>query len=267
MELINQKPFLDKIIIYPIKSLDGLSISQATLHKGGALKYDRQWAIFTEGKKLINAKSNNKIYKLRATYNNSLSQVTLEHRDNNLKQTFDLQREMKQIEIFLSDYFGCLVYLKENKFTGFPDDSNASGPTVISKATLQTIAQWFPDLTIEEIRRRFRANLEINGVSAFWEDQLFANKNEWVDFRIGNVNFQGIHPCQRCIVPTKDSYTGTITNNFQKQFITKRKETLPSWVNPSQFNHFYRVSVNTKIINLQQESSLKVGDEVEIMNN
>ncbi len=265
MESINQTPFLDKIIIYPIKSLDGLSISQATLLKSGALEYDRQWAIFTRNRKLINAKTNNQIYKLRATYSDSLSQVTLENKDNNLKQTFDLEEERKEIEKFLSDYFGCVVYLKENKITGFPDDRKASGPTIISQATLETIANWFPELTIEEIRRRFRANIEISGVSAFWEDQLFAKKNQWVYFRIGNVDFQGIKPCPRCIVPTKDSYTGDITNNFKKQFITKRKETLPSWVNSSQFNHFYRVSINTKIVNLQQETYLKVGDQVKIM--
>ncbi len=267
MELINTTPFVEKIIIYPIKSLDGLSISQATLLKSGALKYDRQWAIFSEDQKLINGKSNHKIYQLRSVYNDTLSQVTLSHQDNNLSQTFNLEQDKKDIESFLSDYFGCFVYLKENKISGFPDDTNASGPTIISQATLETIAQWFPELTVEEIRRRLRCNLEINGVPAFWEDKLFANKNQWVDFRIGDVNFQGINPCKRCIVPTKDSYTGAIKNSFQKQFISKRKETLPSWVNHSHFNHFYRVSVNTKVTNLSQETSLKVGDEVQIMDN
>ena len=74
-------------------------------------------------------------------------------------------------------------------------------------------------------------------------------------------------PCQRCIVPTKNSYTGEITPNFQQQFIKKREETLPSWSNPSQFNHFYRVSVNTKVTKLQQEISLNIGDQVQIMDN
>ncbi|MDJ0659449.1 MAG: MOSC N-terminal beta barrel domain-containing protein [Crocosphaera sp.] len=264
---MNQTPFLEKIIIYPIKSLDGLSISQATLLKSGALKYDRQWAIYANNQKLINGKSNNKIYKLRATYDDFISQVTLKDEDNDLQETFNLTEEKKELESFLSNYFGQSVYLQENRITGFPDDTNASGPTIISQATLETITQWFPNLTIEETRRRFRANLEINGVPAFWEDQLFINKNQWVNFCIGEIDFQGINPCQRCTVPTKDSYTGDITNNFQKQFITKRKETLPSWVNPSQFKHFYSVSVNTKVTTLQQEIDLKVGDQVKIIDN
>lgn len=264
---MNQTPFLEKIIIYPIKSLDGLSISEATLLKSGALKQDRQWAIFDNNERLINGKSNPKIYKLRANYDKTYTKVTLENEENNFKGTFDLKEEIKEIESFLSDYFGQSISLQENRITGFPDDNYASGPTIISTATLETITHWFPDITVEEIRRRLRCNLEINGVSAFWEDRLFANKNEWVDFQIGNVNFQGINPCQRCIVPTKNSYTGEVSSNFQKQFITKRKETLPSWVNSSQFNHFYRVSVNTKVTKLQQETHIKVGDEVKIIDN
>ena len=264
---MNQTPFLEKIMIYPIKSLDGLSISQATLLKSGALKYDRQWAIYANNQKLINGKSNNRIYRLRATYDNFISQVTLKDEDNDLQETFNLREDKKELESFLSNYFGQSVYLQENRITGFPDDTYASGPTIISQATLETITQWFPNLTIEETRRRFRANLEIKKVPAFWEDQLFINKNQWVNFCIGEIDFQGINPCQRCTVPTKDSYTGEITNNFQKQFITKRKETLPSWVNPSQFKHFYSVSVNTKVTNLQQEIDLKVGDQVKIIDN
>ncbi|EAZ90985.1 MOSC domain-containing protein [Crocosphaera chwakensis] len=264
---MNLKPCLSQIFVYPIKSLDGLSLSQGSLLKSGALKYDRQWAIFDKNQRLINGKSNNQIYQLRATYNDTLTQVTLSDEKNNFKNTFNLQGEIKELEVFLSEYFGRFVTLKENLKTGFPDDPRASGPTIISQGTLEMIAQWFPDLTVEEIRRRFRANLEINGVPAFWEDKLFAKKWQKVDFRIGDVDFQGIKPCQRCIVPTKDSYTGEKTNNFQQQFINKRKETLPSWVNPSQFNHFYRVSVNTKVTNLTQETPIKVGDKLEIMDN
>ncbi|MGK7939537.1 MAG: MOSC domain-containing protein [Crocosphaera sp.] len=258
---------LDKIIIYPIKSLDGVSLSNAKILPSGALKHDRTWAILDENGKFVNGKKNKLIYQLRVIFNENLSEISLKIEGDNMVNYFHLYRDNKELESYLSDYFGFSVYIKENKINGFPDDTDASGPTIISTATLETIAQWFPNLTVEEIRRRLRANLEITGVPAFWEDQLFANKNKWVNFRIGDIEFQGINPCQRCIVPTKNSYTGEITPNFQQQFIKKRKETLPSWSNPSQFNHFYRVSVNTKVTNLQQETSLNIGDKVQIMDN
>ncbi len=265
MSTLNNQAYLDKIIIYPIKSLDGISISQVITLKTGALKYDRQWAIFDENDRVVNGKSNQKIYRLRALFDNELSTLSLQIEGKQEKFAFNLDIENRGLEAWLSDYFGFSVYLKQNKIIGFPDDTNASGPTIISTATLETIADWFPNISVEEMRRRLRANLEINGVPPFWEDQLFGNKNQSINFRIGNVFLKGINPCQRCIVPTKDSYTGETTNQFQKQFISKRKETLPSWVNLNQFNHLYRVSVNTKIPESQVGKYLQIGDDVEIM--
>ncbi len=267
MEKIRKISTLDKILIYPIKSLDGVSLSHSKILPSGSLKYDRKWAIFDEKGKFVNGKRNHLIYQLRATFNENLSEVSLNIEESNLVNHFHLNEDNKELEAYLSKYFGFSVYLKENAINGFPDDTYASGPTIISTATLETIAGWFPNLTVEEIRRRLRANLEISGVPAFWEDQLFADKNQWVNFKIGDIEFQGINPCQRCIVPTKNSYTGEITSNFQQQFIKKRKETLPPWINSSQFNHFYRVSVNTKVSQLKQETPLNIGDEVQIMDN
>ncbi len=113
------------------------------------------------------------------------------------------------------------------------------------------------------MRQRLRANIEIGGVPAFWEDQLFADADEIVQFKIGEVLFEGINPCQRCIVPTRNSRTGESYPNFQKLFSQKREETLPSWVNLSRFNHFYRLSVNTKIPASEAGKMVQVGDEIE----
>lgn len=46
------------------------------------------------------------------------------------------------------------------------------GPSVVSTATVETIASWFDGTRVESPRRRFRANFEISGVPAFWEDRL-----------------------------------------------------------------------------------------------
>ena len=88
------------------------------------------------------------------------------------------------------------------------------------------------------MRLRLRANLEIDGVPAFWEDRLFEEEGEAVPFYIGNVLLTGINPCQRCVVPTRDSKTGIGDPQFTKTFIVKRQETLPQWTNRDRFNHF-----------------------------
>jgi uncharacterized protein len=144
----------------------------------------------------------------------------------------------------LSNFFGIDIHLQRNTSIGFPDDTISPSPTIISTATLVEVASWFPGVSPDEMRSRIRANLEIDGVPAFWEDRLFAENDSTRTFRIGNVIFEGINPCQRCVVLTRDSLTGKAYPHFQKIFTTKRQESLPNWVKISRFNHFYRLSVN-----------------------
>ena len=60
------------------------------------------------------------------------------------------------------------------------------GPTVICTATLVEVTSWYPGLALEQVRLRFRANLEFGGVPAFWEDQLMTAKPGRVRFQIGD---------------------------------------------------------------------------------
>ncbi|MGV0029241.1 MOSC domain-containing protein [Phormidesmis priestleyi] len=254
-------PKLVKIIIYPIKSLDGVAVNQATILPGGALQHDRELAIADEKGKIVNAKRTAKIHLVRSRFDLQNRTVSLQVMGTK-KQLFQLDEEQKGIEGWFSDFFGFQVKLQENLFTGFPDDLNSPGPTVVSTATLIEVASWFPDLSLEQIRDRFRANIEIDDVPPFWEDQLFAEKGEILPFRIGDVLLKGTNPCQRCPVPTRDAFTGEAYPNFQKIFVDKRQETLPEWANLSQFNHFYRLTVNTQIPPSEAGKILKLGDVV-----
>jgi uncharacterized protein len=167
------------------------------------------------------------------------------------------------IAIYLTDFFGFPVQLQENLVTGFPDDTESPGPTIISTATLREISSWFSGITVDEMRRRLRVNIEIDGnIPPFWEDRLFSMTGNFVSFTLGNVNFLGINPCQRCVVPIRDSLTGESYKDFQKIFVMKRQETLPMWVNISRFNHFYRLSINTRLPLSEAGKTLQVGDKL-----
>jgi uncharacterized protein len=113
---------------------------------------------------------------------------------------------------------------------------------------------------LDEVRRRFRTNLELGGIPAFWEDRLFTAPGATIDFQLGDVQFQGVNPCQRCVVPTRDSLTGAVTAKFQQRFNQHRQDTLPDWVNPARFNHFYRLAVNTQIPIAEAGKLLSIGD-------
>lgn len=255
--------YLARIIIYPIKSLDGVELTQTSVLASGALQHDREFAIVDAQEKFVNGKRNAKVHLLRSHFSLSERTVSLQVQGSATWQIFHLDEQRQALEAWLSEFFGLEVKLQQNLLVGFPDDTNAPGPTVISTATIAEVAAWFPDVSLDEMRRRIRANIEIDGVPAFWEDRLFT-ASDVVAFRIGNVEFQGVNPCQRCVVPTRDSMTAEVYPKFQKIFITKRQETLPTWVAKKRFNHFFRLSVNTKIPATAAGKLLQVGDKFEL---
>ncbi|MEB3180310.1 MAG: MOSC domain-containing protein [Nostocaceae cyanobacterium] len=211
------------------------------------------------------SKLNAKVHLLRSQFDLEARTVCLQVQDTTAQQLFHLDEERKLLETWLSEFFGFDVTFKQNTVMGFPDDTDSLGPTVISSGTIAEITSWFPGVTVEEMRRRLRANMEIDAVTPFWEDQLFTEEiGDIVPFRVGEVQFHGVNPCQRCVVPTRDSLTGEGYPNFQKTFISKRKETLPAWVGVSRFNHFYRLSVNTRIPASEAGKKVQTGDEIKL---
>lgn len=253
-------PHLARIDLYPFKSLDGITVQSANILASGALEHDREYACFDRQGKVVNGKRYAQIHQLRSQVSNNYQTLTLQapHTD---PQTFHIDQERNALEAWLSDFFQLDIQIHQNSAAGFPDDTDSPGPTLISTATLETVAAWYDDLTVTELRRRLRTNLEIGGVPAFWEDQLFTDADHLVQFQIGSVILKGVNPCQRCIVPTRDSQSGVATPKFQKTFLQNRKQALPEWVNPARFNHFYRLAVNTRILQ-GQDSVLTQGDQV-----
>lgn len=257
-------PHLARLIIYPIKSLDGVAVTRATVLKSGALQHDREFALFDEDGKFVNGKRQAKVHLLRTSFDADVKTVSIQVQGREQTQ-FHLYKERADLEAWLSDFFGFRVQLRQNSLAGFPDDTDSPGPTIISTATLETVASWFPGVGVDEMRSRLRANVEIGDVPPFWEDQLFAEAGDIVQFQVGEVLFYGVNPCQRCVVPTRDSLSGEVYPNFQKMFVEKRKQTLPSWVVSSRFNHFFRLSINTKIPESESGNILQIGDEVKIL--
>jgi uncharacterized protein len=255
---------LARITLYPIKSFDGTDRDRATILPSGALEFDRRWAFF-DADRYINGKNRPEILRIRSTLSPAIDRLTIQADPD---RTFHLTNDQPALNHWLSTHLNQPVHLRTDPQTGFPDDPASPGPTLISTATLETIASWYPDLTIDELRRRFRTNLEIDNVPPFWEDQLFAaDPTQTISFRIGPLHLLGINPCQRCPVPTRSSITGEKTDRFQQTFIEKRRETLPTWAAKTRFNHYYKLAINTRLAEPIEEGDrieIKVGDRLEI---
>jgi uncharacterized protein YcbX len=265
------QPHVGRLLIYPIKSLDGVEIQQGTILPGGALQNDRELALVDETGRFVNGKRTAQVHRLRSTFDLENRQLALRIQNSDSVAHFHLDLDRLALEQWFSEYFGFPVHLIQNLDRGFPDDTASPGPTVISTATLEAIATWYPQLEVEELRRRFRTNIEISGVPPFWEDQLFLDAHqrpeEGLPFQIGAVQMRGINPCQRCVVVTRDSQTGEKLPEFQSLFVQNRRETLPPWAARSRFNHFYRLALNTRVPASEAGKRIAVGDIVQLSPN
>ncbi len=260
---------VERISIYPIKSLDGRSVDRVEIVTNGGLAGDREYALFDSDGDYVNGKNDRQVHPIRASYDGDgarAESVTLSTPEQDATR-FDLgavDGPSAPIANWLREWFGYPVTLNRNREGGFPDDTTASGPTIISEATIETVAGWFDDVDPEGMRRRLRPNIVLGGVPAFWEDHLFADRNSRVRFAIGDAEFLGVNPCQRCVVPSRDPDTGDEIEDFNKTFIERRRATMPDWSGGDWFDHEFRLMVNTAVPEASWGETIAVGDELTV---
>jgi uncharacterized protein YcbX len=257
------QPRLASIRLHPIKALDPVLVNEARIGPAGGLEFDRAWALYTVDNRWVNGKRTPSIFLIRAAFEPDLSSVKLSvrgDRRNIPTREFAFPQDHEAAAEWFSVFFEQQIIVRYSQ-NGFPDDPIANGPTIISTASLQAVCDWFPEISLDEARRRFRTTLEINGTPAFWEDQLFGPKNTYaVRFRVGEVEFEGSNPCARCSVPPRDSFTGEDLVGFQKHFSDLRREHLPAWATAEHFDHYYRLATNTRTVPSESGKTLRVGD-------
>lgn len=248
------------IYVYPVKGLDPHRLESAEITPGGSLKFDRMFAMKDEQGKYINGKKSDRIYFLRSLFSPEEMTITFSGKDFT-QEKFSLTENTHLIEEFLAGYFQKKVIFLRNEESGFPDDTEASGPTVALWESIQEVCNWFPGISPDEMRRRFRPNIVLEGGVPFWEDHLLAEGEAGKEFTIGEVWMLGVNPCARCVVPTRNPETGDIYPLFQKTFAEKRKAALPDWAPERHFDHYYRFTVNTIIPDYQEGKYIRTEDE------
>jgi uncharacterized protein YcbX len=284
-------PTLDRITIYPVKSLDGLELFECGVLQSGALENDRRWRLVDMDGRVLNAKRSPLFHAIRAEYELDERLVTLwvdpaavaaaslpaadldrlrgmagNPGGQVVRDSFQLVPGQGGPCEWLSEVFGTGVLLQERADGGFPDDRDSSGPTLVATATLTEVARWF-GFDLAESRRRFRVNLEIGGCDAFWEDTLASPSrpelqpelppdlpvDPYADlpppepqaFSIGDARFIATNVCRRCVVPTRDSRTGTLTEHFRDAFEARRSRGMRGDVDAGGWGSLYRLGLNT----------------------
>jgi hypothetical protein len=274
-------PRLANIRLHPIKALDPVPVNEARIGPNGGLELDRVWALYSADGRWVNAKRTPAMHLIRASYAPDISSVTLTVPGDRRKipaMSFAFPGDAESAAEWFSMYFEQAIQVRYTR-EGFPDDGLAPGPTIVSTASLQAVCEWFPGMTLDEARRRFRTTLEIDAdhsaigneldrssgaaetLPPFWEDQLFAeSETSVVRFKIGDVAFEGSNPCARCPVPARESQTGITNDGFQKRFTDLRGAQLPPWAPAERFDHFYRLATNTRVPSTEHGKLLRLGD-------
>ncbi|MFC3477179.1 MOSC domain-containing protein [Halobacterium litoreum] len=246
--------------VYPVKGLDGVDIEAATVGAGGTLAGDREFAL-VDGDSVINAKQAPSLHEVDADFDPETGELSVEApgRDS---RTFALRDDRTAASAWFSEHVGADLSLERDAERGFVDRPEI-GPSVVSTATLEAVASWFDDLTTAGVRRRLRANVEVGGVEAFWEDRFLGD--DAPAFEAGGVRVDGVKPCGRCVVPTRDPDTGDPLPGFRERFVERRRETLPEWVDRDAFDHFYVVMLLASVPEADRGKTIRVGDDVTVV--
>jgi uncharacterized protein len=258
------QPYLARIRIYPIKSLDPVELETAGIGVR-SLRYDREFALLTPDGRFMNGKRTGRVNELKAEYDLANYSVTFMPRAGGETTTFHLIEHKNKLENYLSTFFGEPVTLLHNTQGRLLDVPDASSVTVISEASYKTLESELVDFPLPDIRLRFRANLEIGGAEPFWEETLIGPPSVGMRFRVGEVEMVGVSPRVRCNVPPRDPHTGVPEKNFVRRVMKAREATLPHDSVLPAHGGFYHLTVDTYLPDTETGKVLHVGDKVEII--
>ncbi len=234
---------LKEIVIYPIKSIAGISVQKAFASERG-FENDRRWMLIDENNKFITQRKHHKL--ALVWLNMSGETMELTHTDTLLgsisiplkiagkpELLADIWDDKVQViwpgleaDTWFSDYLGqkCrLVYL--------PDESvRRVDPDYVSENVNTSLSDGYPYLltnraSLSDLEERsgvslsmtrFRPNLVVDSGVPFEEDS-------WKKIKGDEVVFQPVKPCGRCVITTIDPQTGVAGQEPLQTLSTYRK--------------------------------------------
>ncbi len=217
------KRYLSDIYVYPVKSLGGVWLNNAKVMEKG-LEHDRRWMLVDENNTFMTIRKYSEFLFFKVeigeeTYNISYrgEAMTIPHKiqEGERIHTSVWGSEVEAIagernwDDWFSDRLGVrcrLVHMPEaadrriKSQWGDGTVSFADGYPylIVGKASLNDLNS---RLEVPLEMERFRPNLVFEGGEPFEEFR-------WSNFFIGSNRFQGLKPCERCVVTTYDPVTG-----------------------------------------------------------
>lgn len=235
---------LTDIYLYPIKSLGGIRVTEASVEPRG-LQYDRRWMLVDSKGNFLSQRQHAQLALLQVEITGTGLRVT--HKTENyepLLVPFEANDEKSLLVTIWQDVcFAFEVTPEANrwfsevlgipcKLVYMPDHAmRPVDPDYARPRDIVSFADAYPFLIIGQeslgdLNRklnqpigmdRFRPNLVFSGGSAFDEDT-------WTEFSIGETTFYPVKPCYRCVVTTIDQETGAKSAEPLQTLATYRSE-------------------------------------------
>ncbi len=212
---------LSQIIIYPIKSLGGISLLEADVHLKG-LAYDRRWVLVNESMRFLSQRElpklalfqqklvDDKLIICPSSEPENRLEIQLEAGKNNSKEQVQVWDDLVSAQMVSNDanmWFSSLIGQQCRLFRIMESELRISKDGLKEKEVSAADSQ--PLLIIGEASlvdlngrlnqavemKRFRPNLVFEGGTPYEEDN-------WQSFTIGKCSFAGVKPCARCQVIT-----------------------------------------------------------------
>jgi hypothetical protein len=255
---------ISRIRIYPIKALDPVELQEAEVGVH-SLRFDREFAMITQDQRYMNSKRTGRVNELKAMYDLPNYIVHLTPRAGGEVESFHLLHDKRKLEMYLENFFGEPLSLVQSKQGQLMDIPTASSVTIVSEASLKSLHEEFSDRTLEDVRLRFRATIELIGVDPYWEENMVGEPGVGMRIQVGEVEMIGVSPRARCNVPPRDPLTGITDKTFVKRMMKRREATLPENNHIRAYGSLYHLTINTYIPETQKGKWIRVGDELKII--
>ncbi|KJY67928.1 hybrid-cluster NAD(P)-dependent oxidoreductase [Vibrio nigripulchritudo] len=214
---------LSQINVFPVKSIGGISLSKAWVESQG-LTFDRRFMVATPDGTMVTARKYPNMVNIHAALQPDGFIFTYPDVPPFQLRYDDLERKPQQTQVWKDEFEALSTSQETNRWFSdvigidvqllYCGEQSARFREKIK--TNVSFADGYPLLVIsegslEELNARssekhsmdqFRTNLVVSGTEPFAEDG-------WKRIRIGEVEFEAVKPCERCILTTVNTKTGT----------------------------------------------------------
>lgn len=251
------------IRVYPLDYFDGVERERIWILPDGRLQNDSQFVLVNEARKPLTLETRPEMLTIRAVFDTDHEIVVMRSGDAQQRCVLTDGESRRQLERWLSNVLGERVFLEE-ALTAAPGGEDAVGPTIVSTSTLREVASWCSGASVEEIRQRARANIELEGVEGeelepFWEERLAGPPGEVRPFKIGESALFGTGLIIRGSGFARHPITGAMQPRMLVAF-KRRRAQVPTWSPREWFNGRCLLGVQCKADPSSLPSKLAVGD-------